>query len=54
MKKALSFKLTIWSATLFLAGAIILSGGTFISAAITLMLIGGIIGLLSLSQRDGD
>jgi hypothetical protein len=54
MKKALSFKLTIWGATLFLAGAIILSGGTFISTGVSFMIIGSIIGLLSLFQRDGE
>lgn len=54
LKKGLSIKLTIWGATLFLAGAIILSGGTYISAGIFLIMIGSIIGILSLFQRNGE
>ena len=54
MKKDLSIKLTIWGATLFLAGAIMLSGGMYISAGMFFIIVGSIIGILSLFHRNGE
>jgi len=54
MRKDVSLKLTIWGAILFLAGAIMLSGGMYISGGVSLMMIGIIIGILSLFQKNGE
>ncbi len=53
MKKDLSNKLTIWGATLFLSGAILLSGGV-VSAGAFFMMIGGMIGLLNLFHNNRE
>ncbi len=53
MKKGFSMQLTIWGVTLFVSGAILLSGG-ITSAGALCMMIGGIIGLLNLIRSNGE
>lgn len=54
MKKELSNKLTFWGAILFLSGAILISGGSSIGTGALFMMIGGMIGILTLFHNDRE